>query len=285
MAWCLLKYGARPIDYARFEFYRFNRFERNRYFTFYRYKKIAKKLIKSGAIFADKAKEYERYSDFIKRKWMVTHEKNKSVIKFIEDNSPCIAKPNGGEQGKGVFVVSCESKKIDDSLLDILCSDNYILEQKLNNCDEFNLINESSLNTLRVYTILDRDGIPHILNMMLRVGKIGSQVDNWGAGGVGYEINLEEGLIHSYGIDKKGNKHIKHPGTDFMMLGFKIPHYFEITQMVKKLCVVDTRAKFVGWDIAVTPEGPELIEMNCPAGHDFLQAFGTPFYDKIRELW
>lgn len=286
MFWCLLKYGARPIDYYRFEFYRFNRFERNRYFTFFRYKNIASKLIKSGAIFADKVKEYDRYTDFIKRKWMATQGASKETLaEFIENHGPCIAKPNRGEQGKGIFLVSSESIKRDTGLIDRLFSENYVLEQKLKNCSEFNLINESSLNTLRVYTIFGNDGKPHVLNMMLRVGKSGSDVDNWGAGGIGYEINLEDGIIHGYGVDKQGNKYIKHPGTNLVMLGFKIPQYSEILRVVKELCLVDTQAKLVGWDIALTPQGPELIEMNCPAGHDFLQAFGTPYYDRIKELW
>ncbi|MGI5848082.1 MAG: hypothetical protein ACOX5T_08690 [Candidatus Cryptobacteroides sp.] len=26
---------------------------------------------------------------------------------------------------------------------------------------------------------------------------------------------------------------------------------------------------FIGWDIAITPTRYELVEMNCPEGHDF----------------
>lgn len=36
MAWCLIRYGARPIDYVRFEFYKKNGTERNKYLTIYR---------------------------------------------------------------------------------------------------------------------------------------------------------------------------------------------------------------------------------------------------------
>lgn len=38
----------------------------------------------------------------------------------------------------------------------------------------------------------------------------------------------------------------------------------------------------IGWNIAITPNGYELVEVNCPGGHDFLQAFGKPFGDVMR---
>ena len=42
-------------------------------------------------------------------------------------------------------------------------------------------------------------------------------------------------------------------------------------------------ARFVGWDIAITPSGYELVEMNCPGGHDFLQAFGKSYWDLLKK--
>lgn len=286
MAWCLMKYGARPIDYYRFKFYNLNRFERNRYLTFYRYMKIAKKLIRQGVIFADKVKEYNQYSPFINRAWMPTRGVSSHELKeFIVSNGECIAKPNRGEQGKGIYVVSNDIIANNHHILEELSSCDYILEAKLANCKELDRINHSSLNTLRVYTMLDKTGKPVILNMMLRIGKTGSDVDNWGAGGVAYEINLDEGIVHGYGIDKQCHKHLKHPGTDFVMPGFKIPQYPKVLEMIEKLCRIDSNSRLVGWDIAITPDGPELIEMNCPAGHDILQAFGSPFYEKIKQLW
>lgn len=49
--------------------------------------------------------------------------------------------------------------------------------------------------------------------------------------------------------------------------------------------MVEPKAKFVGWDIAITPNGFELIEMNFPGGHDLLQVFGKPCYDIISANW
>lgn len=284
MVWCLLKYGARPIDYYRFGFYRLNRYERKRYMTFYKYLKLSKKSIANGAIMADKVQEYQRYSEYINRKWIYVPEaSDNELIEFINQYSPLIAKPNGGEQGKGVFTIKAKTFK--NAEIANLRGNKYILEEKLVNCEELALINPSSLNTLRVYTMLDSAGDPHILTMMLRVGKTVSDVDNWGAGGVGYEVDVTSGIIVGYGVDKKGNRHVYHPGTDVAVPGLKIPRYAELLALVDKLCRVDNKARLVGWDIAITPTGFDLVEMNCPAGHDFLQSFGRPFNHIINKLW
>ena len=284
MVLCLFKYGARPIDYYRFGFFKLNRHERKRYLTFYKYMKIAKQLVREGAIMGDKVREYQEYADYIKRSWIYTSESTDEEIKsFITSHGEVIAKPNGGEQGKGVIVLS--NKDLDEQQLDFLKKNNYLIEEKLYNCSELAEINYSSLNTLRVYTMTTKQGSFKILAMMLRVGMRGSEVDNWGAGGVGYNIDLETGTIVGYGIDKKGEKHIFHPGTKYLMPGFRIPNYNDLLRYIENLVNVDKRARFVGWDIAITPNGFDLIEMNCPAGHDFLQTFGKPFGQELKKLW
>ena len=284
MAWCLIKYGARPIDYYRFGFYKLNRHERARYLTFYKYMKIAKKLVGNGAIMGDKVKEYRKYAKYIRRSWIYAPESSDDVIiSFVSDHREVVAKPNGGEQGKGVIVL--KESNINKDMLNFLKDNEYIIEEKLVNSPELASLNPSSLNTLRVYTMKDSLSKCHVLAIMLRVGKMGSEVDNWGAGGVGYNVDVETGTIVGYGIDKKGLKHIFHPGTDRIMPGFRVPNYKKMLDLIDGLSKIDENAKFVGWDIAITPDGFDLIEMNCPAGHDFLQTFGEPFGKKIKELW
>lgn len=284
MAWCLVRYGARPVDYYRFGFYKLNRHERQRYLTFYKYLKVAKQLIHGGAIMGDKIKEYQKYAEYIKRSWIYTPESSDEIIQsFVIKHGEVIAKPNGGEQGKGVLVL--RESDLNKDLLEFLRDNKYLVEEKLVNSPELAAINASSLNTLRIYTMLDKSNSCNLLAIMLRVGKMGSEVDNWGAGGVGYSIDLETGTIVGYGIDKKGRKHVYHPGTKMIMPGFRIPNYSDLLRFVDNLSSLDKKARFVGWDIAITPDGFDLIEMNCPAGHDFLQTFGEPFGMKLKELW
>lgn len=76
-----------------------------------------------------------------------------------------------------------------------------------------------------------------------------------------------------------------HPGSNFQMIGFKLPNFNELKEYILELVKLAPSARYVGWDIAITPNGYDLVEMNCPGGHDFLQAFGRPWGDFIKKNW
>lgn len=291
MLWCALRYGAHPKDYFMFELYKKNGWERNSYLTIIRYFRLVDMLNKALLMrpkLANKALQHKIYHDFIRRDWMLLSKGTspKSVHEFIEKHvEGVIVKPLNGEQGHGIGKVHKEEKeKIDTLIKDARASD-FIIEELLVNTSELAVLNPSSLNTIRVYTLIDRTGNAHILEMMLRVGNSDAGVDNWGSGGVGYHIDKDSGIIDQYGLDKKSGKYLRHPSSGIMMLGFRIPRFQELLEFVNKLAKVEPRARFVGWDIAVLPDRLELVEMNCPGGHDFLQAFGKGYYRVIKSNW
>lgn len=287
MLYCTVRYGARPIDYERFEFRRKSAFERNRYMTFLRYFKIAQKIDRKtfAEISGNKSRELEVFSDFISRDWMLIDNSTSEdeIKRFITSHDALIAKPEHGEQGHGIFKLKTQDDI--DRLLKERMAESFIIEEVVENADYIKEINPSSLNTIRAYTFINNMGETEILAILLRVGAPGTNVDNWGAGGVGYNFDIETGICCQKGTDKKCRRHIFHPGSGKMMLGFKISNFDELKKYIERLSNVIPSARFVGWDIAITPKGLELIEMNCPGGHDFLQCHGEPFYDRIIKNW
>ena len=168
--------------------------------------------------------------------------------------------------------------------------DNRIVEfekamELIKNCDDIAAINPSSLNTVRVTTLILRDGSTKIVSIILRVGRPNSHVDNWGAGGVGYNFDIETGICNQYGKDKKNRPYVYHPGSNVQMIGYRLPRFEELKQYVLNLSKVYPAARYVGWDVAITPNGFDLVEMNCPAGHDMFQSFDNPIYDLMRKNW
>lgn len=290
MFWCLVRYGARPIDYVRFEFHRKSGRERNRYLTIYRYFALYKKIKKEmGAdnISGCKSEEYKRFNSFVKRDWMVVDAQTsaETIISFIKNYHTVIAKPDHGEQGHGVMKISETDSTAIEELLRGRFNTTFVMEECLVNAPEIAAINESSLNTIRCYTLLDKNGTPHIMELMLRVGQAGSHVDNWGSGGVGYCFDVETGVCSQYGLDKLNRPYSYHPGSEYPMIGFKLPNFSELKEYIHDLVKAAPHARYVGWDIAITPNGFDLVEMNCPGGHDFLQAFGRPWGDFIKKNW
>ena len=70
------------------------------------------------------------------------------------------------------------------------------------------------------------------------------------------------GVAHYPGVDKQSNVYETHPVTGAKIAGFAVPGYQEIVAMVTQAARRLPSVPYVGWDIAVTPHGPALIEAN-----------------------
>jgi hypothetical protein len=281
--WCLFRYGAIPKDYVRFEFYKKSAKERNRYLTVRRWARNRKKFGWHSDPINGKIAGYRTFADYIHRPWMAADKDTsaQTVKDFIMKEGVVFAKPNYGDQGKGVMKITSSDDKAISELLNDIKQCAYVIEGTIKNAPEIAAINPSSLNTVRAYTLLKRNGETQILGIMLRAGRVGSHVDNWGSGGVGYDFDIETGVCVGFGRDKKNNPYIFHPGSNIQMIGFQLPNYERLKKLVVELSHKVPKARFVGWDIAITPDGYEFVEINCPGGHDFLQAFGKPFGDVL----
>lgn len=275
MLWCLLRYGARPIDYVRFEFHKKSRRERNRYLTFYRYKRLLKRFGSYNKATYGKIAACNTFAESIRRSWIVADKNSdpQTLKAFIAKHGVVFAKTDHGDQGKGVMKINADDTIAIDELLKECKKEPFVVEEAIVQDPAIAKINPSSVNTFRVTTLTDKNGCAQIISIVLRVGTPGSHVDNWGSGGVGYNFNLETGICDQYGKDKQNRKYIYHPGSNMLMLGFKLPHFEEIKEYVINMCKIVPDVRYIGWDVAITANGFDLVEMNCPAGHDMFQSF------------
>ena len=67
MFWCFIRYGARPIDYVRFEFHKKSARERSRYLTILKYFHCIKHFGAGMSGVKGKLAEYNTFKDFISR--------------------------------------------------------------------------------------------------------------------------------------------------------------------------------------------------------------------------
>lgn len=238
-----------------------------------------------GNLFNNKELEVRKFNHFIKRDYLIANNNTPITIiqTFINNHDCVIAKPSSETLGRGIIKLSSIEDKQFDRLITEIKKKTFIIEECIKNVNYLSEINSSSLNTVRAFTIIKKNGEPEILTMILRVGKPGMYVDNWGAGGIIYRLDLSSGIITSPGKDKNQKSVIYHPGSMKQMVGWKMPDFDKLKEYIINLAKTAPEAKLVGWDIAITPKGYDFIEMNCPGGHDILQAFGEPFYDIIKK--
>lgn len=275
-------YGASVSESLFFDFKSLNSTGKHRYVTMRKNRKLDARFnnAESNKILWDKALFNSYFSDFIKRPYLFVDKSvdDAQLAEFESAMGRGIAKPNDMYYGLGISKVSTleELKALRDS------GNSYILEKLLSNCDELNIFNDSSLNTFRVVTCIDKENKVHVVTILLRTGCKGAIIDNLKGGGVCWHIDLNTGVIDSPGRDGDGKSYVTHPTSGAMGPGFKIPRFEELKQYAVALASHLPGARYVGWDIAITPDGLEVIEGNvCPSA-ELIQCNGVGLYNEIK---
>lgn len=267
MTKCGLKYQAGYYDYQEFEFYNLNKEQRETYLTRGKNNEIIKKFNDKLKfyIFDNKEEMYKIYNKFLKRQWMVLNENNyNDFLDFFKQNKVIIVKPIDGEGGKGIekyeYINDEESKIVYSSLL---FKKQLLVEQCIKQHPDMNKLYNKSVNTLRMFTFY-KDGQAYFLQAILKVGN-GGVVDNFSSGGM-YTYVDDEGTVYAEAIDQMDNKYYKHPISNETIVGFKVPMFKEAVGMVKEAAKVVPEMGYIGWDVAISEDGPVLVEGNCYPG-------------------
>ena len=203
-----------------------------------------------------------KYQSFVKREFILPKEsKKEEVVNFVKKHQKVFCKPNRGTEGN-----SCEilcANDLTNEKLDSLLKSNYLLEEVIDQHEAVAKLHPNSINTVRIFSIIDKSGNVHLMHPCLRAGIDGNIVDNVFQGGILYLVDLNTGKVNSDGIKLgEAKKYETHPGTNIKMKDFQIPYYKEICDMIVKAALVTKSLRFVGWDVAVGKNGPILLEGN-----------------------
>lgn len=280
MIWCNIRYGAMDSrDYQLFEFYKKNARGRKTYFTKREYFRLIKTFDKDVFLnLSEKENQYVEYSQFIDRKWMIIEESTKwqDLCDFASQCNQVILKPQSSECGKGVLKVSCKDPMERLQLIyNNRTKEGYLAEETITNCKDLDSLNPESLNTVRVTYILRKNAKPLIFNIMLRCGASKNVVtDNWGSGGILMNVDVRTGIVKQPGVDEMGNSYLYHPITKTKIVGFELPNFKDMMIFAEKIARHNPKVVYGGLDIAITPNGFKLIEINFPPAYVGYQAFG-----------
>lgn len=161
-------------------------------------------------------------------------------------------------------------------------NDKYILQEAVHQHSVLSSINSYSVNTIRLVTLNDGESVKP-LRAILRCGTLRSgKVDNLHAGGVGIPLNQDGELAEfGYYVSGHGTKTDCHPDSGVIFEGIKIPFFEEAVEKALQLHEMMYDICAIGWDIAITEEGPVFIEGNVSWGLDAIQIC----HGGIRKEW
>lgn len=282
----LLIHGCTLNQYLVGKFYKLKGFDRSRTVTYKRNVALCDLLNHPNYIqyLNNKVLFNKCFKEFIHRKWVFSKDNPETIANFLHEKQEFLLKPINLLQGKGIKKIIKNETFDEKEFIKDIRNKEYLLEEYIQQHPAMYL-NNASVNTIRVFTLLDKNKQIQILKAILRAGVKDSIVDNFCQGGIIYPIDIKEGIIEDKGQNHKGLSFIYHPNSDICMLGFKIPNWSLLIETIKKIAITVPQCRFVGWDIAITQQGIELIEGNHYADHELLEFLGKEkmFYKKIKE--
>ena len=277
MIWCAVRYGAMWTEYGDLDFY--ERSSKNRatfittFYNFKLYKKLNKENYRN--IFHEKILFLEVFSQFINRAWIKTENLSDNEIKdFLKLHKNIVTKASYGDSGKEVKVLNLSDKDDLYKTVDYIKTQKFnLIEEQIFNCDEIKRLNPSSLNTLRIVTVRKTNDVS-ILFAGIRIGGKGAKIDNISQGGRVARINIDTGKINSL-FYAKASSHGLYiaEGDEINVVGYQIPFWNEVIEIVKKAAMVVPQIRIVAWDVAITQGGIELVEGNESFGSVIMQLY------------
>lgn len=183
------------------------------------------------------------------------------------DTRQLVAKPTNQCGGRGIrLLVSRDATECRHTLETLLHSESgqhpeWIIEQRIVQDEQLAQWNPDSVNTIRINTFHLNGTIRHFTSF-IRTGRKGSFVDNGAQGGLFASIDDTTGVIFTDGYDEHGQRHPSHPDSHVPFIGQAIPRWDELLRLTESMALRMPSMTYIGWDLALTPDGWEPVEAN-----------------------
>lgn len=204
-----------------------------------------------------------------------------SVIKktLKENGGKLFLKPTGGQGGFGIMVLKYQDdaflvngNRVNlDSFISGLPSASYILQKGIIQSEQMQDINPSSVNTLRVVVQPDGDKM-RMKTCIIRMGRKDKEVDNSAQGGLSVKVDTLTGQVASTATAEHGGGIMTcHPDTGKQFGSIVINDWIDLRSQIEQIGTKLRDFNNIALDIAVTEEGPLLLEFNFRYGLEHQQ--------------
>lgn len=269
MFWSAAKYECAFQDYQDWDFAILSRRERATFMTHPKSDHYARRLNtdkQANLRLSDKSNFNAEFGDLIGRDWLdVRTATDDELAVFVTAHPNLMAKVPDSLGGKGIERVRPDDIGTDLARFRKLRMNNrqFLLEEFLTQHPHMSALNESSVNTMRIVTFNAGDRV-EVIAAALRIGA-GGDVDNFSGGGM-YTMLDDEGIAQCPAFDDNNSIHSIHPLSGVPIVGFEVPHFEAALELVAEAARRIPEVPYVGWDVAIAPNGPVLIEGNYNTG-------------------
>lgn len=215
------------------------------------------------------------------------------IGELLTSSGRYLLKPILGLSGKGIIPVEIIDHKLFSQgkemsvaeLREAVKGERYLIQAYVTNQHPgMNALFDKSLNTIRVTMVRTETGID-ILGVMCLMGASDSAYSNWHYGGICVKVD-EEGRLGKYGYSMSKKRITQHPDTGLVFENYTLPCFRETLALCEQAMNAYYGMKTIGWDVAVTEDGPILLEGNPGWGliaHQMVEHRG--WADKYRKYF
>jgi hypothetical protein len=267
--YCVLIYKISITEYFQFNFFVKGKEERKTYVgTPCLEEYIVKMNPKSDRNLLDNKLEFlKTYAPFIKRSYVTLADLQTNIDSAADvlhnKSGKIVLKWSAGQCGMRIKVMPVKDLDSQAIIKHLIATGNDYVEECIIQHKDLMRLSPAGVNTLRIITNLNNNDEVEVFGTILRIS-INSEIDNWHAGNVAAPINPSTGIVESpaFYMDITKPDEYCHPITGVKIVGFEIPYWRDALQMAKDAALHNKRNRSIGWDIAVTNAGPDLIEGN-----------------------
>ena len=212
-------------------------------------------------IVANKYLTYCRLQQFYHRKtWLLQDQQTiDKVIAYGQQHGKLVVKPVDNCGGRGVQLLHASDEYSWRTLIEH--HRGQLAEECIPQDERMAKWNHSSINTVRINTF-NRHGQIKIFTAFLLTGRDGSFVNNGAQGGLFASIDTDNGIIFTDAYDEHGIAHSVHPDSGIPYKGEPIPCWRALVDLSKSMAENIPEMTYIGWDMALTPDGWEPGEAN-----------------------
>ena len=265
--------GVRPSQYYYYQMFKRTPKEQKQFFGRTINSALFKKYPARGymdSMLGDKERSNYFFAEYIKRPWCVnTRISEQDFIDRFAGETRLFYKPINDHQGKGAESINLENMTLSEAYAKLKDYPEGVVEGYIRQHPKMNELSPTAVNTLRIVTLsslaepVDESGAwCAVAYATLKMGGVTGCVDNLAGGGLAAGVDLETGTLCTNAVNENLESYEYHPVTGTKVKGFEIPYYREAVEMALDALNKYQIEGYLGWDIALTETGPELVELN-----------------------
>ena len=268
-----IRYGIGYTDYLKGDYINLTKEQKKTYVTTKSFYKLLHYLNnpKYDACMSDKIVFNRIFNKYLGREWIDIRTTSLDEFKeFLKGKKTIFAKPPTDFGGHGIEKITVkEIEDVEKLYEDLKKKKLNLIEEGLIQHEELNKINPYAVNSFRIVTLV-KDGKAYILANALRI----NVDDNPAIGCSDAYMRLnEQGIVCSRVIDDVANIYEEHPMAKIKFNTVKVPYVKEAFKMAEEAALVVPEVRYVGWDFAITKDGPVIMEGNEYPSYGLVQYY------------